>query len=336
MSTVWTEVELQQHITDAIPESLNLDYKASGSLAKTNDKRAEITKDVSAMANSDGGVIIYGISEDRNVTPPVPGQITPVDASVISKEWLEHVINNIRPRLTGFVIHPVQLSSAPNHFAYVVEIPQSTTAHQAMDKRYYKRFNFESAAMEDYEIRDVMARSQHAQIELKFQIRMTYEREFMILPMPTGLFGQDTKPEPKTRLDLEVIMTNTGSVYAQYVRGYLELPSASLYDEVELADYKKITLSLDQYDTYECDNTKRDVTKYEFGRPSEYGPSRYVPLLPKTSFASDSLRLREDFQSIDWQDHTIRWTIHADNASPRSGEVPMQDINVIDDRENIG
>ena len=40
----------------------------------------------------------------------------------------------------------------------VVEIPKSLTAHQARDLRYYRRYNFESVAMVDYEIRDVMNR----------------------------------------------------------------------------------------------------------------------------------------------------------------------------------
>ena len=40
--------------------------------------------------------------------------------------------------------------------AYVVSIPQSTTAHQAPDRKYYKRYDFKREAMEDYEIRDVM------------------------------------------------------------------------------------------------------------------------------------------------------------------------------------
>jgi hypothetical protein len=41
-----------------------------------------------------------------------------------------------------------------------VVVGQSVTAHQAHDKRYYKRFNFESVAMEDYEIRQILHRRQ--------------------------------------------------------------------------------------------------------------------------------------------------------------------------------
>ena len=42
---------------------------------------------------------------------------------------------------------------------YVISIPQSTRApHMASDKRFYKRFNFESVPMEEYEVRDVSRR----------------------------------------------------------------------------------------------------------------------------------------------------------------------------------
>jgi hypothetical protein len=49
----------------------------------------------------------------------------------------------------------------PNAVAYVLEIGQATSRapHQAFDHKYYKRFNFESTPMEDYEVRDLMRRS---------------------------------------------------------------------------------------------------------------------------------------------------------------------------------
>ena len=68
----WTEAELQRHISDGIEEHSGLDYKASGSLGKQNDKTTEITKDVSAFANSAGGTIIYGIKEFVDLTTIYP------------------------------------------------------------------------------------------------------------------------------------------------------------------------------------------------------------------------------------------------------------------------
>src|SRR5437879_5617351 len=59
----WDEAKLQTYIDNYIEESLTLEYKSAGSFALTDGKRREITKDVSAMANSAGGTIIYGLKE---------------------------------------------------------------------------------------------------------------------------------------------------------------------------------------------------------------------------------------------------------------------------------
>ncbi len=131
MAEVWDQARVQQYIDDGVEESLNLDYKAAGALAKTPGKRKEVTKDVSAMANSDGGIIIYGLSEKGQL----PDALDPIDRQEFSKEWLEHVIGNIRPRIDDLIIHPVTIGNSDSDVVYIVEIPQSHTAHQAMDKR---------------------------------------------------------------------------------------------------------------------------------------------------------------------------------------------------------
>src|SRR6266508_1634840 len=95
MSKVWNQAAIQEYIDQEREESLTLDYKAAGSLAKTDGKRAEITKDVSAMANSAGGIIMYGVSENQDPAKKhLPEKLDPVDRTQFSKEWLEHVINN--------------------------------------------------------------------------------------------------------------------------------------------------------------------------------------------------------------------------------------------------
>jgi hypothetical protein len=161
---VWTKEKLERLIADQVEESLTLEYKSAASLVKGNDRAtAEITKDVSAFANSSGGVLIYGIAEDRG-RRYLPGLIDPVHRTDISKEWLEQIIQGIQPRIGGLAIHPVTVDEARQQLCYVVEIPQSHTAHQARDHKYYKRHNFNVLAMEDYEVRDVMRRKTHPRI----------------------------------------------------------------------------------------------------------------------------------------------------------------------------
>ncbi|MBK8094039.1 MAG: ATP-binding protein [Verrucomicrobiaceae bacterium] len=154
-----SEQELQALILEGIEENSRLDYKAADALQRTDGKKQEITKDVSAFANAAGGMIIFGIREHTKPDKRhLPESIDPIDHTQFSKEWLDQVIGGIQPRITGLEIIPIPVEQPRLGMVYVVVIPQGETAHQALDLRYYRRRNFERTAMEDYEIREVMNR----------------------------------------------------------------------------------------------------------------------------------------------------------------------------------
>ena len=201
----WTKQLLEQMIADGVEENLSLDYKRADSLAKTDGKKAEITKDISAFANSTGGVLIYGVAEfGDDARRHLPERLDPIQRTEISKEWLDQVIQTIQPRIEGLTIHPVTISESDNTTCYVVEVPQSHTAHMARDHRYHKRNNFTTAHMEDYEVRDVMNRKTHPKI-----------RAFIRINRPV-----DYKPEGTIVVKLE----NYGRVLARHVMVELDVP----------------------------------------------------------------------------------------------------------------
>lgn len=164
----WTKQKLEQMITDRIEEDITLDYKRADSLARSDGRKAELVRDVSAFANSSGGVLIYGIAEpdDKNKRH-LPERLDPINRGEISKEWIEQVIQTIQPRVEGIIIHPITIDERQNLVCCVVEIPQSHTAHQARDHIYYKRHNFNNLPMEDYEIRDVMNRKTYPRVSVR-------------------------------------------------------------------------------------------------------------------------------------------------------------------------
>lgn len=94
-----------------------------------------------------------------------------VDPAEISREWIEQVINsNVAPRVQGVRVYPVPLSDEqPARQIYVVEIPKATSLgpHQAADKCYYKRFNFEARKMEDYEVKDTFGRASSPDLSIE-------------------------------------------------------------------------------------------------------------------------------------------------------------------------
>ena len=150
-------------ITNEVEEDIHLDYKAAGALDKKDEKkRTEITKDVSAFANSDGGVIVYGVSEVDHR----PKEISPIDGRIYTKEWLENVIQQIQPRIEDLNVYPIRVDDIGQSI-YVVKIPRSSNApHMARDKRYYKRFNFKSETIEDYEVKDLFNRVSIPNLEI--------------------------------------------------------------------------------------------------------------------------------------------------------------------------
>ncbi|MEM6843560.1 MAG: ATP-binding protein [Bacteroidota bacterium] len=158
----YTQEDIQGLIDSSVEESLYLDFKASGSLAKQDGKKKEISKDVSAFANSDGGIIVYGITEENHVA----SSLSYIDGSTFTKEWLEHVINsNIQRRVPDLRIHPVRFDNDIVKSVYIVKIPQSLNApHMASDHKFYKRYNFESVPMEEYEVRVTYNRKQRTKL----------------------------------------------------------------------------------------------------------------------------------------------------------------------------
>jgi hypothetical protein len=313
----WDLAAIQSYITNAVEENLNLDYKAADALQKTDGKKKEISKDVSAMANSAGGIIIYGLKEFQQTGKEhLPEIIDTVKRTDISKEWLEQVINsNIQPKIQDVVITPV--SADTDTVVYVVEIPQSTTAHQANDKRYYKRYNFESVAMEDYEVRDIMSRVKHPIVDLDFVIerKMQQERDpIHKTPLKNGKQWMEYY--------LKVSIKNKGKVYASYVNYFLELPEDILNDTV-----LKDSLVRSGYKVYYGENTIRDVLDVKqlgLGHVKyDYGPSRYDPILPGTNSRSETIRLANNVVN---RNHILYWKIYADNAEERIGEIQLSEL----------
>ena len=161
--TTYSLDDIHDLISNEIEENIHLDYKASGALLKQDNKKNEITKDISSFANSDGGIIVYGLLESDHK----PKEITYIDGREITKEWLENVIQSIQPKIENLQIIPIRFGDIAKSI-YVVKIPRSEKApHMAKDNKYYKRYNFKSVPMEDYEVRDLYHRMTTPKLQIE-------------------------------------------------------------------------------------------------------------------------------------------------------------------------
>ena len=159
-----TQESIQRYIDDKEEESAYLEFKRGDALLKNKNVKEEIHKDVSAFANSDGGIIIYGIEEKNHVA----AGIVPVNGNEITKEWLEQVINTgIKRRIDGLMIEPIRIDDKVEQTVYVVTVPRSANAaHMSSDGHFYKRANFQVVRLDEYEIRDLYNRREQTQLEI--------------------------------------------------------------------------------------------------------------------------------------------------------------------------
>lgn len=301
MAKNWSEAKLQNFIDSQIEESLTLEYKSAEALDRNETKKKEITKDVSAMANSAGGMLIYGISEYSQIDKRhLPEKITPVNRTEFPREWVEQIIQAIRPRIDGISIYSVNLSSGENDAAYIIEIPQSHTAHQASDNRYYKRFNFQSVPMEDYEVRDVMFREQTPDVTIN-----------LLVEIKEG--GQN----------LIVQARNSGSAFAQYVACFLDVPVKiveNIENKMNLKDGGKMY-------RHRLTNLNQEYADEQF--------KSNFPLLRSMSM-SWKIPLKSEFENLRKENFRVKWKIYADNALPKKSRILLGEIEIVDLRRNPG
>lgn len=136
-----TRQDFQLLIDNGVAESRVIEYKAELNI-EGDSERKEFLYDVSSFANSSGGDLIFGISEDS--TTGLPSELKGLNIKNIDELKLK-VDNLIRdgvaPRIAGVQVHSLPLSES-NHIL-LIRIPKSwNSPHQVIFKnadRFYTR-----------------------------------------------------------------------------------------------------------------------------------------------------------------------------------------------------
>lgn len=295
-----------------------LDFSLPG--VDTNAVLAELSKQVSAFANSGGGTIIYGIEDTPIGTP----RTIDVDGGVSlglkngTKEWLEDVIPNLVDfAISSFNVYVVTAKDAESGIAnnrgiFLVNISSSDVApHQAKDKKYYARVSGKSQPIGHRLMMDILGRAKHPQLIILGSVLPREER---------------TSYTHQKKDAIKFICRNVGKLYAKYVNGYIYIPSGichGLGENIQVIEGRK-------FNKVWFDNTVEDVVGWkDLGQHGGRALTitRYDPVLPGLGFRAlvqDLSATKEDLNKFG--EDFIYWEIYADNAPKEEGMIKIADL----------
>ena len=175
---------ISEWIAEGYREDLHLDFKRKSSaqlLGLSEDDRRNFSKALSGFANSDGGVIVWGIdapgsgSGVRETVPILePAKFAELLDSMISRlvspqvEGVENmVLQEDRPSASGFVVTYIPRSILAPHRAEAAGL-----------KHYYKRYGDSFKPVEHYELEYMFGKRMHPRPHLFWDVEVlrTHQR----------------------------------------------------------------------------------------------------------------------------------------------------------------
>jgi len=187
-----TSVEIANLVENKVPESANLDFKRTTYGNRDADKK-ELLKDISAFANTNGGLLIIGIDESDGYADSVVPFEENADEEI---QRLNSILeSSVEPRISDVEIKAIDVDYKGH--VIVIKVPKSWNAPHRTNykgsKRFYRR---NSAGVYETDIS-----------ELKKMFNASLERESQFKAIRNELIGRVKRSE------LPVAMPNDTSGY---------------------------------------------------------------------------------------------------------------------------
>lgn len=307
------------------------------------DVRQNLSKAISAFANSGGGILVLGLSDPQRSWQVDDGGIDLAVKGSSTREWLEDIIPTLVDLpLSSFNVYMVDDSTinnsqiASDRGVFIIEIFDSKQApHQANDNKYYARVGGKSRPIGHRLVADIFGRRQYPKIQLEFSIEVsTYiERNSFVGISSSPLFGQAKNQDAQTKPKFELVVRarNVGRVFAKYVNSFVYLPKVLVPEHILENHYTEDDLDeIDevQYVSWAKSNTQRDMIKAEPLGANQYGSSWFDPILPGLSYRWE-WDLANSFDRNTMDNLKILWEVHADNSSVQNGSILIKEIEIV-------
>lgn len=145
---------------ERVPESRTLDFKRD-LIGPADAAKLEFVKDISALANTDGGDILFGVDEVGGLIADIPGvELPDVDGELLRLQ--QAILHGISPRPFGIDMHAVPLANGRH--VLVVRVPKSWSGPHMVVRSGFNRIMGRHLAgnevMSIDELRNAFARSE--------------------------------------------------------------------------------------------------------------------------------------------------------------------------------
>ena len=247
----WEEKDLIELIDGSIPEGKTIEYK-SQLPGGSDDEKREFLSDVSSFANTEGGVIIYGLEEVGGTASSIPGVSSSLDDKTILA-FEQSILQGISPRIPRFESKITQLANGNKVF--ILSIQRSwINPHMVTYKnvsRFYMRNSAGKYQMDVSEIKEAFLKANTFQEQIeKFRIdriqkllsnstpipyKMQNNIVMHFIPLDSfhGYIDVDFSANPQKYGQLKT----THDIVNYYRQNFSGLASAVVYKEFEYVQY---------------------------------------------------------------------------------------------------
>ena len=338
MSTKFDFDYIQEIIDEKRRENLRLEFKSNGALVTFRNNSDHLSKQkmsydiahvVSAFANAEGGIIIYGISEQESCED----KETPIKTSERRMANIEGIIRDCISPPVQYTAYEIKLHDwKPNEYdledrIYVIEVEKSDTAHMVIKEvngkngkdgkvpyRYYQRTDEGNKVMMDFQVRDVMNRAKLPNLKLDFGFK-------------TDTFAIHKNDGSQSKLyKLSVRVINSGKILAKFWKVILTLDdnTPSSDDPFDQRYYERITLHFGGLHPYtQRKNDLQGNKSFIFTYPCE-----------KVIFPEDEIALTSELDFYISEDTIIKsgnrgieYKLYADNMVPKGGFLEFSEVD---------
>lgn len=174
------EAAIDRWISEQKSEDLYFDCKTKKDTKKPildSDDRRNLGKAVSAFANSEGGLLLWGVDARKQAGVDCLVSKGPITQIAAFKSEVEHAITDlIRPPIQNLEIYQISSSQAQADGYLAISVPCSDLRPHTSERKFYFRNGHQILEMEVSQIRDQMLRRTVPKLEFEWDVRIDYEQ----------------------------------------------------------------------------------------------------------------------------------------------------------------